>query len=226
MKRLTKSRKELISIIINIFLVISTIIVTYFTVAFGTVASQVDTGVNYGVFYFATFTVDSNIFMGIVAAVAAIFAIINKTKSHPVPKTLNTWYLTATTSVVLTFLTVVFFLSPLRVAAGHNYFDMMRGPMFFFHFFNPVIAAINFVFFMGSPKLPKKANFYSLIPIVIYAVPYILNVVILKTWIDFYNFTFGGNNILVLPVFCIIGLIVFGISSLLSYCHNRQTAIK
>ena len=76
----------------NIYFLISTILVTYFTVAFGTVAGQVDTGSSYGLSYLATFTVESNIFLGLTALVSLIAT--RKNKPNP------TLYLIAATLVV------------------------------------------------------------------------------------------------------------------------------
>ena len=218
--------KKLIFTLINAFLFISTIIVTYFTLTRGTVAGQVDTGERVGWFYIVTFTVESNILLGIVASVATVFGIRSLLKHHPLPESLSTWYLIAASSAMLTCLTVIFFLAPIRAMRGRNYFDMLAGPMFFFHFFNPILAAITLIFFTDKPKLTLKSRILSILPPAIYAIPYIINVVILENWPDFYGLTFGGQLIfppLVLLIFC---LAVFAISSALSYCHNRKIALK
>lgn len=222
-------KRTLYFILINLFLFISTIIVTYFTLAFGTVAGQVDTGTKTGGFYIVTFTVDSNILLGLVAGIAAVLAIINLRKTRfnapadPVPfsKNLAIWYLVATSSAVLTWLTVIFVLAPIRAISGKNYFDMLLGPMFFFHFLNPLLAALSFIFCTGSAEISKKSLFLALIPPALYAIPYTINVVFLKTWPDFYGVTFGGRpwfTPLALLAFC---LFIFGIAATLSICRSR-----
>lgn len=207
--------------IINIFLATSTIIVTYLTLSFGTVAGQVDTSVDEGWYYILTFTVQSNILLGLIAFAGVIFGIRNLKKNKPIPSSYITWYLTASSATMLTALTVIFFLAPARAMQGKNYFEMMMGPMFFFHFFNPFLSAAAFVFFTKKEKLGLKKCFFALIPPAVYAVPYILNVVILQNWYDFYGFTFGGNNWAVPIVFIVISAITLTIAILLASCHNR-----
>ena len=209
--------------IINAFLFISTVIVTIITLSFGTVASQVDTSVTEGWFYIVTFTVQSNILLGLVALVAMIFGIRSLKTSKPLPRSLITWYLVASSAAMLTAITVIFFLAPSRaILKGRNYFDMMLGPMFFFHFFNPFLSAFTFIFLTPKEKIAKKSCFFAVIPTAAYAVPYVLNVVILKTWVDFYGFTFGGHVWTVFPVFLVMSGITLGIAALLAFLHNKQ----
>ena len=218
-----EKKRALWFITVNAFLFISTIIVTYVTLSFGTVASQVDTSVKESWFYIATYTVQSNILMGIVALIAMIFGIKNLKNHQSSPRFLTVLYLVASSAVMLTALTVIFFLAPLRASTGRNYFEMMMGPMFLFHFFNPFLSALVIIFLAPKTKLTKKDCLFSLLPPLIYSVPYILNVVILKTWYDFYNFTFGGNNWVILPVFLVISGVTFGIATLLAFLHNKQS---
>lgn len=209
--------------VINAFLAISTIIVAYITLNFGTVAGQVDTNVIESWFYIATFTVQSNILLGLVALVAMILGIRSLKSDKPLPRSLVIWYLVAVSSAMLTAITVIVFLAPMRALRGRNYFEMMMGPMFFFHFFNPFLSAAAFIYLTPRVKLRLKDCLFALIPPAAYAVPYILNVVILQTWYDFYGFTFGGNNWAVPIVFVVISAIVFGIAALLSFFHNKTS---
>ena len=224
--KLTSHQKLIPFSIINAFLFISTIIVTIVTLSFGTVAGQVDTGTTEGWFYIATFTVDSNILLGIVAFISLILALNSLSSKKPLPKIIPTLYLIATATTVLTFLTVLLYLAPIRALNGRNYFDMFLGPMFFFHFFNPVIAVINLIFFTDGDKLTLKSRLLSLLPFLIYAIPYCINVVFLKTWPDFYGVTFGGQYIFLPLVLLLFSSIIFIISSFLAYCHNRRLALK
>lgn len=209
-------------ILVNIFLFVSTIIVTYITLNFGTLAGQVDTNVEESWFYVLTFTVQSNILIGLIAFFCAIYGIISFKKSKPIPKLLLTLDLMATSAGMLTVLTVLLFLAPRRAMQGRSYFDMILGPMFFFHLFNPLLSAFAIVFLAPETKLTKKDCLFALIPPFLYAIPYVLNVVFLHTWYDFYGFTFGGKNWTVLPVFAVVSLITFGIATGLAYLHNKQ----
>lgn len=198
----------------NIYFLISTILVTYFTVAFGTVAGQVDTGSSYGLSYLATFTVESNIFLGLTALVSLIAT--RKNKPNP------TLYLIAATLVVLTCLVVVLYLSPLRVAAGKGYFDMLMGPMFFFHFFNPLLAALTLIFlFPSREKLTLKSRLFALLPLSLYGVFYFAGV-IAGLFPDFYSLTFSGRYYFIPLVVIIIASLVLAVASTLAHFYNRR----
>lgn len=216
-----EKKRNLWFTLINAFLFISTIIVTYVTLNFGTVAGQVDTNVEESWFYILTFTVQSNILLGLIALFGMIFGIRKIKNDKPIPKSYATWYLVAASAAMLTAITVILFLAPGRALQGKNYFEMMMGPMFFFHFFNPLLSAVTFIFFTGKEKLSLKNCLFAIIPPAAYAVPYILNVVIFRTWYDFYGFTFGGNNWAVPLVFVVISGIIFSIATLLVSFHNR-----
>ena len=218
----TNKKHALGFILVNIFLFVSTIIVTYITLNFGTLAGQVDTNVEESWFYILTFTVQSNILIGLIAFFCAIYGIINFKKSKPIPKLLLTLDLMATSAGMLTVLTVLLFLAPRRAMQGRSYFDMILGPMFFFHLFNPLLSAFAIIFLAPETKLTKKDCLFALIPPFLYAIPYVLNVVFLHTWYDFYGFTFGGKNWTVLPVFAVVSLITFSIATGLAYLHNKQ----
>jgi len=222
MKESIPRKRTLWFAIVNAFLFLTTIIVSYITIAFGTVAGQVDTNVEYGWFYIATFTVQSNILLGIVALLGVIFSIRSLKKNKPIPRKFLVVYLMAASAAMLTALTVIFFLAPIRAVGGKNYFDMLLGPMFFFHFFNPFLSAAAFIYLTPAIRFAKDDGYPALLPPAIYAVPYILNVVILHTWYDFYGFTFGGKNWAIIFVFIVISSVTFSISRLLVYLHNHR----
>jgi hypothetical protein len=222
MKESTPKKRTLWFTIINGFLFLTTIIVTYITLAFGTVAGQVDTGVDYGWMYLITYTVQSNILLGIVALIGIIYGLRNLKKDRPIPRRFLVLYLTAAAAAMLTALTVIFFLAPARVVAGKNYFDMLLGPMFFFHFFNPFLSAAAFIYLTPAIRFAKPDAYYSIIPPVLYAIPYILNVVILKGWPDFYGFTFGGNDWAIIFVFLVIATVITSVAYGLVHLHNHR----
>lgn len=215
-------KRTLLFAIINAFLFVTTIIVSYITLRFGTVAGQVDTGTSYGWEYIITFTVQSNLLLGIIALINLIFSIRNLKWNKPVPRAVFNWYLVAASAAMLTALVVIFFLAPLRAFSGRNYFDMLLGPMFFFHFFNPFLSAAAFIYLTPKIKFARPDCLLSLIPPIAYAGPYILNVIILENWPDFYHFTFGGHNWAILPVFIVISSVTFGIAALLAHLHNHR----
>ena len=210
--------------IVNAFLFLSTIIVCYITLCFGTVAGQVDTGTVYGWMYIITFTVQSNILLGIIALINLIFGIRNLRLGKPIPRAALVWYLVASSAAMLTALTVIFFLAPMRAINGRNYFDMLLEPMFFLHFFNPVLSAVIYIFFMDGAKLPLKSRLLALIPFVIYAIIYLVFVVILKICPDFYGLTFGGHYYLTPLVFIGFIAVDFGIATMLNTLQCKYLA--
>ena len=215
-------KRTLWFVVVNAFLVLTTIIVCYITLRFGTVAGQVDTGASYGWEYIITFTVQSNLLLGLIAAVNLVFSIRNLKWNKPIPRAVFNWYLVASSAAMLTALVVIFFLAPLRAFSGRNYFDMLLGPMFFFHFFNPFLAATALIYLTPKIKFARPDCLLALIPPIAYAGPYILNVIILQNWPDFYHFTFGGHNWAILPVFIVISTITYSIAALLAHLHNHR----
>ena len=211
--------KKILFIINNLFIFITTAIAVPVTLIFGSRAVRIDNIDSPYWMQIITFTLLSNIFLGIVAFFAFIIGL--KKRKKTLPKNLSTWYLVAASSAMLTFLTVILFLAPTRAFNGKNYFDMLLEPMFFLHFLNPLLAAITFIFFTDH-KINLKARLLAVLPIAIYAIPYILCVVVFKIWPDFYGVTFGGRYYLTPLVFLVFCLVLFGISSALAFLHNKK----
>ena len=219
--------KRRLFIAFNLFIFIMTAIMVTVTLVFGSVASQKDHLPFAYWQHIVTFTILSNIFLGIIALIASIISIKHYCSSTKLPRALVIWYLVATTSAMLTCLTVVFYLTPVRALSGKGVFDMLIGPMFFLHFLDPIISAIAFIFLLDSDyKLTLRDRILATIPPVVYGVIYFIGVAIIKNIPDFYGLTFGGKVYLAALVGLIFGAIIFGISSFISYCHNREIALK
>ena len=215
-------RKKLLFIINNLFIFITTAIAVPVTLIVGSRAARLD---DLGYPYWGhvvSFTILSNIFLGLVALATAIVAFISFHRDRELPRALSAWYLTAASAGMLTFLTVVLFLAPVRAIGGKNYFDMLIETMFFLHFFNPLLAAFTFIGLSGDAKISLKSRLLATFPIIIYAVPYITCVVFLKIWPDFYGVTFGGRYYLIPLVFVVFWSVLFGIASALAYLHNKR----
>lgn len=175
--------------------------------------------------HIASFTILSNIFLGIVALVSAIIAL--KHPKKPLSSKVSTWYLVAATSAMLTFLVVILFLAPMRAINGKNYFDMLLEQMFFLHFLNPILSAVSFIFFFNTKEnIGLKPRLLSILPPVIYSSPYIFCVCIIKCWPDFYGLTFGGKYYLIPLDYLVVCGMMFGISSFLSALHNRFSKLE
>lgn len=213
-------------ILFNLIIFITTVISVIVTLVFGSWASRKDDGNLYGIhvdywMHVVSFTILCNIMLGLIALVSTIIGIKCLKHNKELPKGLLTWYLLGVTNGSLIVLMVVCFLAPLRVMAGKAYFDMLLGPMFHLHFFNPLLMVLCYIFFSGKRKTAKKARYLSLLPVIIYSAPYIICVAIIHIWPDFYNLTFNGRNYLLFPIYIIFMAVIFGISSLLDFCRNR-----
>jgi hypothetical protein len=230
---MSKNRK--IFIAINLFIFITMVIAVISTLIFGGRATRLDAGTTAGAAQLAngtfggveikywhhivSFTILSNIFLGLVALIAAIIAL-----KHPKKEFSSKL---AATSGMLTCLTVILFLAPMRAISGRNYFDMLLEQMFFLHFLNPILSAICYIFFLNTKeKVGIKPRLLSILPPVIYSSPYMLCVCILKCWPDFYGLTFGGRYYLVPLDYLVVCGIMFGVSSLLAFLHNRYSVTK
>lgn len=156
------------------------------------------------------FTVDSNILMAVAGVIAAVCRAKGRT-----PKWVTVLMLASATSVMVTFLVVALFLSPL-VPTG--YFSLFLRYNFFFHFLIPVLGALAFIFFEDGRRLRFRANLFSIVPVALYAVYYIVPIMLTaapdgtvdrsRDW--YYFFVFGTKS--VVPVVLIIGSLAFGIS--------------
>lgn len=171
---------------------------------------------------FKFFTVDSNLFMGIISLLFAIFEIRTlRGKIDEIPKYMYILKLMATTGVTLTFVVVFAYLWPL---VGSLYLMILNSNLFF-HLLVPVFSMITFVFFEKNNKISFKYSFYGLIPIIMYGLYYLINVLIhmnngiVSPVYDFYYFVQNGvwTSIIVVPVMFIISYII----SLILWRFNR-----
>ena len=116
------------------------------------------------------FTVESNIFMGVASLLSLIFILIGK-----YPKWLSLVKYIATGTVTLTFLTVMFYLGPTL-----GMLSMLKDANLFMHLIVPVLAIAQL--FLLEPKLEEmkfvKSTLLSIIPMSIYGIAYLLNVII------------------------------------------------
>ena len=179
--------KTIVSLIMNALIVIFTtaIVVSYFT---GKPGVLIKTGVE----SFKFFTTDSNILSAIAALIVLIFDIrilVGKDKEIP------GWAVTAkyvgTTSVMLTFATVMLFLGPM-----FGYYFVLKDTAFYMHFVGPLLALLSLWFFEPDYIIPKRFIHLAAIPMAIYGTVYLIEVLIIGEfdgWDDFYGFNTGGR---------------------------------
>ena len=123
---------------------------------------------------FKFFTVDSNIFMGIVALLFAVKELRlsngNKNEITTIDYILK---LMATSGVGLTFFVVFAYLGPI---SKEGIMSMLMNSNLFFHLIIPVLSIITFVFFERSDKLNLKESIWGIIPTFLYGIYYITNI--------------------------------------------------
>ena len=166
------------------------------------------------------YTVLSNILEVIVSLILGIQLIrIYTGKAENVPHILFFLKYTATTAVSVTFLVVVTMLWPLT-----HYPDLFTGSNFWLHVVIPLLAIIEFLFLDKFGTLRFRETLLVVIPAILYACGYCLNLAINgvgsgKTSNDFYGFLHWGLGI-GFVLFIIILLINWG-SALLLRLGNK-----
>lgn len=176
MKELTVNKTK-ISLILNylifIFVVIGTIIMfTGYKITYLKEPVLETTGL--GVFKF--FTVDSNIFVGIIAILFAHQErklLLGKIKEIPIYYYILKFV--ATVSVCLTFLVVFLYLG--KIAEG-GIMSLLQNSNLFFHLIVPLLSIISFVFFERTNKIKFSYVISGLIPVLLYGIYYIINILI------------------------------------------------
>lgn len=144
------------------------------------------------------FTVQSNLFSG---AVCAVYVFMRLTSGAQIPTWLAALKLVSTTAVMITFLTVIVLLIPKYGAKS-----MYSGGSFWMHLVLPLLAAIDYLFFMPNVDMPSWVTLCTLLPPVLYGLWYLRNVMMHGTeengkvydWYGF--FRWGTRNIPVLAV--------------------------
>lgn len=172
------------------------------------------------------FTILSNLFVGLCSLLMGIFQLVGLVRKEV---STREWMLVlkhaSVTGITITFLVVLFFLAP---RADQGYWSMFMGSNLFFHLIIPVLTILNFLFLENEPRLQFKYTPFSIFPVLIYGIFYILNYEFHFTSsegnYDWYGFIGDGSStriILLVALFIIgtylIGLILFFINHLLQH---------
>ena len=225
MVKLSLKRRTLIGIILNFLIFFITVFAMFWQIAFrGNAGPLGDFGSGFS--SLLTFTNESNILCALISLLLALIGINNLIKKdYNISHSLKVLQLIGTTVVFLTFTVVLVFLTPLYATKTGNLFALFSDSMLFTHFLTPLLAVLTFVFFTPSEsKITLRDNFLILTPIVLYGIVYLINVVFLKTWPDFYNFTLGGHPEFVPLVFTIILAASFGLARLLIIAEKKSNS--
>ena len=152
------------------------------------------------------FTVLSNLFAGFAALVFVIYSLNGKRRaSHrhsftakrmasAIPDGLEAFKYVAAVSVGVTLLVVMGFFGPL-----YGYMAMLGGPNLFFHLLVPVAALLE-VLLLAPFKPNLYENLLALIPTVLYAIYYVVNLILFgigewpdtNDWYGFLNWGIPG----------------------------------
>ena len=212
-----KNFKKIVLTVIHIFLFASTFILTVKGVTRGADSGQLGENMM-GTGYFKAFTSDSNIFVGITSLIAAVILIKNLlTKKDDYPYAVILLQYISSISIGLTFITTALFLAPTQVSLGNSYWLYFSGDLFFLHFLNPCLAIGAYICSDDNYTFKIKELVLGLLPVLVYAVVYIICAVVLNIWSDFYGFTFGGHNEIVPLVFIIVTAVTFGIGVCINF---------
>lgn len=228
-----KINRYKISLIINIIIAILTIISTIIMMTgfkFMDGVEPVLETTKLGALKF--FTVDSNVFSGIVSIIFIIVELkLIKGTEKEISNKLYILKLMATTAVTLTFLVVFIYLGNI---AENGLKSLLLNSNLFFHLIIPLLNIIDFIFFIKKDKISYKCTFYGLIPTILYAIFYTTNVMIhMNNWkvspkYDWYWFVQNGvwAIIIVAPVILLFTYIISVVLVLLNKTINRKLQDK
>ena len=172
------------------------------------------------------FTVQSNLFMGVVALIFSIKEIqLLKGKKDDISKKYYILKLMSTTAVFLTFF-VVF--SYLGLIADGGLISLLRNSNLFFHLIIPVLSIITFICFDKTNKLRIKDSLYGVIPTILYVIYYTINVLThiengkVSPKYDWYYFVQNGiwTAFIVTPMMLVISYLL----SLLLWKLNKNNS--
>ncbi len=171
------------------------------------------------------FTVESNIFMGIMALIFSIYETkLLKGQIKEISFRLYILKLMATTSVGLTFLVVFAYLGP--ISSG-GIMSMLQNSNAFFHLLIPVLSMINFAIIEKTDIIKFKHCLLGVVPMLLYSIFYISNILShiengkVSPKYDWYWFVQGG----LWQMFIVIPLI-FGVTYLITLILWRLNRIK
>ena len=151
------------------------------------------------------FTIESNLFMAIMAVVFAIDEIkILKGKIKEISLTKYVFKLVSTACVALTLTVVLVWLGP-TTKGGLK--ALVMNSNLFFHLIIPLLSIIVFTIFEKTNKLSFIHTLYGLIPLALYGIVYMPNVIThmhngqISTQYDFYNYFQKGILVAVITFF-------------------------
>ena len=171
-----------------------------------------------GIRTFCMFTVDSNILAGLSMLLCLPYTVDGlRSCYYHLPDWVVVLMHIAVTAVSLTFLVSLFILAPVK-----GFALIFSGSRFFLHGVCPVLCIVAFCCFINSHLVRFHESLLALIPVVIYAVVYLVMVVFIGEerggWNDFYGFT---TRVPIWVSFAVILPLTAAIILLLRLGHNQ-----
>ncbi len=210
-----KDRRSIFSVILNILIVVFAAVGTVIMLS-----NQGDgTGLaSSGITNLKYFTVLSNEFCGITAALWLVFSLLGK-KFPPVLK------LTAASAVALTFLIIAAFLAPM-----YPELDLYENANLWFHLILPLTAVLEFIILRTDEKIPFSYTVISALPALIYGIGYLANILLngkgeypdTNDWYGFLNWGYPVG----IAIFAAIVLMDFAMAVLMRAVNNRINKIS
>lgn len=160
------------------------------------------------------FTVQSNMFMGIVSAIFAFKEIqILLGKKEEISTKMYVLKLMSTTAVGLTFATVFGYLG---IIVPGGIVELLKNSNLFFHLIIPLLAMIVFITLERTDKVKFKYTLFGLIPTLLYGIFYATNVLIhiengkVDPLYDWYWFVQGGvwQMAIVIPLMLVVTYVI------------------
>lgn len=142
------------------------------------------------------FTVLSNLLLGAASLVYAVYMVRYLRGGRIVPQWAKRLKFAATAAVTVTLMTVLLFLGPTM-----GYAAMFAGVNLWLHLILPVLGIVEFVFFDTQRGLSFKESLFGIVPVALYGVFYVGNILIngvgVQPYInDWYGFTMFGMQFL------------------------------
>lgn len=210
-----KDRRSIFSVILNILIVVFAAVGTVIMLS-----NQGDgTGLaSSGITNLKYFTVLSNEFCGITAALWLVFFLLGE-KLPPVLK------LTAASAVALTFLIIAAFLAPM-----YPELDLYENANLWFHLILPLTAVLEFIILRTDEKIPFRYTVISALPALIYGIGYLANILLngkgeypdTNDWYGFLNWGYPVG----IAIFAAIVLMDFAMAVLMRAVNNRINKIS
>ena len=174
---------------------------------------------------FCMFTVNSNILAAASMAMVIPYTLDGlRRHDYYLPRWIVNLVYMGVTAVALTFLVSLLILSPAK-----GFLLIFSGSRFFLHGVCPLLAVASFCFFMSDKRLRFRDTLLALIPVLIYAIIYVVMVVVIGEekggWNDFYGFlTRLPMWIPMAAIMPVTFLIALGIRALHNRAYDRRKA--